>query len=529
VLSGGFKTLLGMLATRSAQVGMFDAAVLSRPLPEGSFFAVLAQHGDRIVRDEDFAACYAPRLGRPSIPPSQLAKVMLLQHRSGLSDEAAMEAVAWDLRWKVALGLPVDHEGWHPTSLTRFRARLLLHGKEQVALENTLRLAEEIGLLDGTAEQIIDSTPMLGAAATQDTVRLVRHGVRKLLDAVAALDERAGRRLDDGLAFDYARPNDKPDCRWREKAARERMLTRVAQDAERALQAVEQADGLLADERVGEAHRLLRELIGQDFDIDDDGTPRLHRGTAADRIISMVDTEMRHGRKSRHQRFDGYKLSAAATNATEPLITAVAVAPASEQDGPQAKHLVDAQPEDRWPERVLGDTAYGSGPVRAELAERGVEVLAPVPEAPGKPGRLAKRDFQIDVEGGKVTCPAGHTAPIRTQPSGQRRASFSKRVCDDCPLRGRCVAPARGTRQVPIAHDEALLIAGRQALDESRNAEHLRRTRPRIERLLGLLAVRYGARKSRYFGRRKARLQAAWAAALVNLNPIVRRLAPQTA
>jgi Transposase DDE domain len=102
-------------------------------------------------------------------------------------------------------------------------------------------------------------------------------------------------------------------------------------------------------------------------------------------------------------------------------------------------------------------------------------------------------------------------------------------VCDDCPLRGRCVAPARGTRQVPIAHDEALLIAGRQALDESRNAEHLRRTRPRIERLLGLLAVRYGARKSRYFGRRKARLQAAWAAALVNLNPIVRRLAPQTA
>jgi hypothetical protein len=31
---------------------------------------------------------------------------------------------------------------------------------------------------------IVDSTPMLGAAATQDTVRLVRVGVRKLLDAV---------------------------------------------------------------------------------------------------------------------------------------------------------------------------------------------------------------------------------------------------------------------------------------------------------------------------------------------------------
>ena len=42
--------------------------------------------------------------------------------------------------------------------------------------------------------------------------------------------------------FDYADPNEKPDARWRERAKRERMLTRVAQDAERALEAVEQAE-----------------------------------------------------------------------------------------------------------------------------------------------------------------------------------------------------------------------------------------------------------------------------------------------
>lgn len=528
MLSGGFKTLSGMLATRSAQVGMFDAAVLSRPLPEGSFFALLAEHGHRIVRDEDFAECYSSSRGRPSIPPSQLALVMLLQHRTGLSDEAAMEAVAWDLRWKVALGLPVDHEGWHPTSLTYFRARLLLHGKEGLALENTLRLAEEIGLLDGTAEQIIDSTPMLGAAATQDTVRLVRHGVKKLIDAVAALDAEAGRQLDDGLAFDYTRPADKPDCRWREKTERERMLSRVAEDAERALAAVGQAGGLLDDERVGQAHRLLRELIGQDFDIDDDGVPRLHRGTASGRIISTVDTQMRHGRKSQHQRFDGYKLSATATNTDAPLITAIDVAPACEQDGPQAKHLVDAQSAGRRPERLLGDTAYGTGPVRAELAEREVDVLAPVPAGHAKPGRLAKRDFQIDIAAGTVTCPAGHAAEIRTEPSGQRRAVFPKTLCAGCPRAARCTT-ARGDRQILIAADEELLVAARQALNDPARAEHLRRTRPRIERLLGLLAHRYGARKSRYFGRAKARLQAAWAAALVNLNPIARHLAAQTA
>jgi hypothetical protein len=519
-----------MLATGSGQVGMFDAAELVRPLPAGSFFALLAEHGDRIVRDEDFAACYSERMGRPSIRPSLLARVMLLQHRTGASDEAAMEAVAWDLRWKVALGLAVDHQGWHPTSLTKFRARLLLHGKEQLALENTLRLAEEIGLLDGAAEQIIDSTPMLGAAATQDTVRLVRHGVRKLLDAVGAFDADAARRLDDGLQFDYARPGDKPDCRWREKAERERMLTRVAEDAERALVAVDQADGLLADEKIAAAHGLLRELIGQDFDVDEDGVPRLYRGTRADRIISTVDPEMRHGRKSQHQRFDGYKLSATATNSETPLITAVGVAPASQPDGPQAKHLVDAQPEARRPRRLLGDTAYGIGPVRAELAERDVDVLAPLPPGrPSAPDRLAKHDFAIDIAAATVTCPAGQAAAITREPSGQRRARFSKRSCDGCALRDRCVQPARGTRQILIQPDEELLVAARRALDDPASAEHLRRTRPRIERLLGLLAHRYGARKSRYFGQAKTRLQAAWAAALVNLNPIARHLAAQPA
>ncbi len=116
--------------------------------------------------------------------------------------------------------------------------------------------------------------------------------------------------------------------------------------------------------------------------------------------------------------------------------------------------------------------------------------------------------------------PSGALAPIRTEPSGQRRASFAKAMCVGCPLRDRCLAPARGVRQVLIAPDEELLVAARQALNDPAQAEHLRRTRPRIERLLGLLAVRYGAGKSRYFGTAKARLQATWAAALVNLNPI---------
>jgi hypothetical protein len=98
-----------VLAVADRQRGLFDAAWCSDLLPEDSIYSLLAEHGDRIVRDEDFADCYSERHGRPSIPPSLLAKVLLLAYRDGLSDERAMEAVRFDLRWKVALDLPVDH------------------------------------------------------------------------------------------------------------------------------------------------------------------------------------------------------------------------------------------------------------------------------------------------------------------------------------------------------------------------------------------------------------------------------------
>src|SRR5579875_167668 len=519
-----------MLSTARCQLGFLDAAELMGPLPEGSFFSLLAEHGDRIVRDEDFAECYSERMGRPSIPPSLLAKVLLLQYRCGLSDEQAMEAVAWDLRWKVALGLPVDHRGWHPTSLTKFRARLLLHGKERLALERSLRLAGELGMLDAPVEQIVDSTPMLGAAATQDTVRLVRYGVRKLLDAVGVVDEQAARSLSDGLEFDYRDPQQKPDCRWRIRAERERMLTRVAQDAERALRAVERSEGLLDDEAVCEAHRLLRELLGQDFDVDDDGVRRLHRGTRQGRVISTVDPEMRHGRKSGSQRFDGFKLHLAATNSQQPLITAVEVGDASAHDGSKAKELIGQQPQELRPQRVLGDSAYGDQWTREELEKLGSQVLARVPEGEQRGERVGKRQFRIDLRAGTVTCPEGHLVAIPQRPrrDGERVVSFGAARCNRCPLKARC-APYAGARKLTIARREDLLQAGRTALQDPDTEEHLRRARPRIERLIALLTTRYGARKNRYIGAAKGRLQASWAAALVNLNPIGHRLRAQAA
>lgn len=164
------------------------------------------------------------------------------------------------------------------------------------------------------------------------------------------------------------------------------------------------------------------------------------------------------------------------------------------------------------------------------MQQRGIEVLAPVPDPVPRPGQLSKRDFGIDLNAGTVTCPAGHAAqiPARGDRDGKRVIRFPAARCNDCPLKPRC-APYRGGRKLTINKREDLLAAGRTALQDQDALEHLRRSRPRVERMISLLVVHCHARKSRYRGKRKARLQAAYAAALINLRPIRAALNQQTA
>jgi transposase len=414
-----------LTVTDRGQQGFFEASWCANLLPGGSIYSLLSEHGHRIVSDEDFADCYAERAGRPSSPPSLLAKVMLLAYRDGLSDERAMDALRFDLRWKIALDLPIDHPGFHATSLVRFRARLLLHGRERLVFERSLELAKELGLIEEPTEQIVDSTPLLGAAAVQDTVSLVRSGVRKLLDAVKSCDQQAAGELESGLRFDYARPSEKPDGDWSDREARQALLSDVATDAERALQAVEREDELASEEAVAEAAKLLREIVGQEFEVSDDEVPRVRRGRRTRQVLSAHDPEMRHGRKTAAKPFTGYKLHAAAA-AEAPLLTSICVSPGSEHDGQHAATLIDQEPEERRPERVIGDTAYGNVETREQLEDRSVEVLAPVDTTSPKDGTFPKDAFAIDLEAGTVTCPRGETARMqRPDPRGERLARFS--------------------------------------------------------------------------------------------------------
>ena len=101
--------------------------------------------------------------------------------------------------------------------------------------------------------------------------------------------------------------------------------------------------------------------------------------------------------RPRAKRFTGYKLHAAAA-AEAPILTAIVLSAGNEHDGHHAGALIDQQPEDRRPERVIGDTAYGNVEVREELEQRRSRCSLRCTAARPRTAAIPKERFTIDLE-----------------------------------------------------------------------------------------------------------------------------------
>jgi hypothetical protein len=131
----------------------------------------------------------------------------------------------------------------------------------------------------------------------------------------------------------------------------------------------------------------------------------LKHGVAPDRLISVHDPEMRHGRKSSSHRFDGHKAQVA-TETDSQLITAVEVLPGNARDADHALEVVEASEAVTGCPVVeaMGDCAYSAGSTRVEFAASGRTMVANVPEMHNQ-DRFPKTAFQIDLEAGDVHLP----------------------------------------------------------------------------------------------------------------------------
>jgi hypothetical protein len=391
----------------------------------------------------------------------------------------------------------IGTEPFHPTVLVGARNRLRASFRPRRLFEDTKVVAKSSGAL-GQRARVLDSTPIFDAVATEDTVTQVRASIRKLLVALdqekspLAAAVRAALVRDD----EYATPG-KPPCDWDDRTARETLVDALVKDAVSALEAI-------ADHELVGATKVAAELValvaGQDVAEGEDGIFRIVRGVAKDRVISTVDTEARHGHKSKNRHFDGYKAHLSIDPDSE-LIAEIVATPANVHDHDAVSDLLAGEPDDDKP-MILGDSAYADGQTRTELGEAGFALMAKCPPMRNSTGGFTKERFVVDLEANTVTCPAGQVAIITRRINGTGLARFAPH-CRTCPLRAACTT-SRAGRSVTINEHEAILQRARAEQADPEWIATYRANRPLVERKIAHLVRRgWGGRHGRTRGLRR--------------------------
>lgn len=522
-----------MIGKRSKQRDLFDVGwVCELGLDPQSFHGQLAAAAPGLFSDQDFEALYHGRLGRPSVPPSQLALLMLLQHEGGVSDERAIGNSAYDARWAMILGTRLGEPLCAKSTLQLFRTHLVVAERARTILKKSLAEARRKGLLkQGPLRVAVDTLPIAGAGAVKDTYNLLAAGIWRVIVAVAKAEGEERRSwaarhdLERYVPERHRSLKGEAEIDWSDLKARQEVLQEIVEDALEACKlaraAAERVEGK-AREAIREAEGLLGQLVLQDVEVrrgeHGKGRLELKEGTEPGRIPSATDPDQRHGHKSQSNRFTGHKARTVVDTESQIILDAEILPGNAGDAAGLGEQIQEVQQRLEEPvAAVLGDCAMGNGATRAEFEELGIALYAKVPAEGSNRGLFPKSRFLIDLEANTVTCPAGECAHEFTLTGDAWKIFRFGSRCAECPLRGQCTESASG-RTVRVHPQEVLLRAARELMATPEGRRLLRRRMAAEHRQARLAQLR--VKQARYCGHAKVLVQFLLAATIANLRLI---------
>lgn len=462
--------------------------------------------------------------GKDPRPPALLAMVVLLQAYVRASDAEAVELAIMDRRWQLVLDCagaeaPLFSQG----ALADFRARLIATDLDRRVLERTVEIARRSQAFDArklptTLRVAIDSRPLEGAGRVEDTINLLGHAARTIVVCVAELLQWPFERVchEAGIPLLLA-PSLKTglDAEWHDPAQKAQALQDLAAQlaALQAWVAHRLPAARAAAAPLGTALATLDRIQDQDLERTRAGLVQIRHGVAPDRRIAITDPDMRHGRKSKSKRFDGFKQHVA-TDLDSDLILAAAADFGNRPDADGAAVLhADLARQGLQIGALYIDLGYLGSPVVTEVTGAGgVVICRPWPAHNSRRGLFAKGAFRINLRDRTITCPAGQTEDL----AFGTVVEFDAPTCAACPQRSRCTTAARGHgRTVSIAIDEPLQKRLRARARTAKGRAQLRE-RVAVEHSLARIARRQGPR-ARYRGLRKNTFDLRRVAAIQNL------------
>jgi len=487
----------------------------------GKLFVFLREQRHRIINetiDQELAGMYHdhPR-GKAAVPPALLAMATLLQSYEQKSDAAAILESVFDKRWQMVLGcLGNESPPFSQGTLCDFRQRLITHNMDKKLLEHTVQVAKEFGGFCFKKLRVaFDSAPLQGAGRVEDTFNLIGHALELVVDCAAMqsgqtieqIRQLAGTQIIGQSSIKAAL-----DIDWSDSDEKAAALTTLLNDVQQVRQwLTSQPKSFSQSSPLCESLELLDTVLNQNIEPDPEGGSRVIDGVTPDRLISLNDRDMKHGRKSSSRTINGYKQHVAVELSSR-LILATCVRPANEAEFYAADYL---KPEVlNWGEidELQIDRGYLSSPLTLELYDSGKRVVAK-PWDPSNKGKFAKKHFKIDLESNQVTCPEGHTTDIKKK--GKTTVRFKAALCQPCPQRSRCTDSKTG-RTIALLEHEAMMMDLRQ-YTQTTQGRAAARERVKVEHSLASICNRKGPR-ARYFGMRKNEFDLNRTAAISNLH-----------
>jgi transposase len=476
---------------------------------------------------ENFRDLYS-KLGRGAVCPIILSLITVFQFLENIPDRVAARWVVTRIDWKYALHLPLSWLGFHFSDLSNFRQRLLEHGAEALVFEQVLKWVRSCGFLKKYGKQRSDSSHIVGCVEQLSRLELVWETLRLALRAVKT-SAPAWYEQTIPAAFHEVYAERQSDWRLSDEEAA-LALEKAGSDGFWLLDHLtESPQGVLDLPEVA----TLRTVWEQQFVRQTESEKVIVRQPpikGKELIVSPHDPEARWAEK-RGQDWVGYRLEVTETAEDEvgvQFITDIDVVAANTGDNEAVDGIQERLiARELKPQEQYTDQGFTSGANLAHSAQRGIELVGPVPTNPGhKPQGYQQSDFQLDFEAQQAVCPQGRCAVVwreRPEPDGRVGIEIGFREqCAGCPVRAQCASGQSGrTLTISPYHEE---LSRRRLEQETRVFKERMKRRAAIEGTISELTRKHGARRARYRGTVKVRLQMLFTGAATDLKRLVRAL-----
>jgi hypothetical protein len=400
--------------------------------------------------EDQYAKLYG-KTGRPNFSVARVLGLCLLQEMNNLSDQEALDAFGFDIRWRYALDTQEEDAYLSRRSLVEFRRRLVAKDPEMTLVRSVFKsiskaAIEKLGL--STNEQRLDSTHIISNIRLRGRLDLFSNTITLF---IKSLDQDHFSLVPQPIREWYSH---EPEG-WfgLGQAQHKEKLDQVARYLHRLIIIFKNDDKV----KNSEPYQLMIRLFQEQCEFikgvkDKKKKIVLKKKTEGETLQSPYDPDASYGHKG-----SGYSahITETCNNADKPeIITDYEVHGAVRSDAGKALEIIERlESAGLKPETLYADGGYPTVPSALKVIEKEIDFMTPVNRSRLADNVMGRDRFEFDSEGFVIGCPEGHspidhrTLSAHNTTDRSMHAIFDGDICKTCKVLDQCPVRAPNHRE----------------------------------------------------------------------------------